>query len=101
VPEIGDFTTRMVEIALGLVIGRLRLQIGRELFERQIGIAEQLVQRGAELLLPKLGAAAPRVRRAPLALSRSSCVPALLAASAALAVDIAAPEIDRLLCQAR
>ena len=36
----------VVEIALGLVERRLGLHVGRKLLERQIGIAEQLVERG-------------------------------------------------------
>ena len=60
VPAIGALQHGVVEVALRLVERGLGLLIGRELLDRQIGIAEQLVQRGAELLLAQLGAAARR-----------------------------------------
>src|SRR4029450_13963469 len=88
----------MVEIALGLVIGRLRLQIGRELFERQIGIAEQLVQRGAELLFPKLELQLRGEESCP-GVVEVELRAGLAGRKRALAVDIAAPEIDRLLAK--
>src|SRR5689334_23112316 len=88
----------MVEIAIGLVISRLRLQIGRELFERQIGIAEQLVQRGAELLFPKLKLQLGGEESRP-GVVEVELRAGLAGRERALAVDIAAPEIDRLLAK--
>jgi hypothetical protein len=40
----------VVEIAFGLIERGLRLLIGREFFERQLRIAQELVQRGVALL---------------------------------------------------
>ena len=43
-----------IEVALGVVERGLGLLVGRKLLERQIGIAEQLVERGRSLLLDEL-----------------------------------------------
>ncbi len=43
-----------IEVALGIVERGLGLHIGRKLLERQLGIAEQLVERGRPLLLDEL-----------------------------------------------
>ena len=59
-PPIGARITVWSRLRCGLAERRLGLGIGRELLERQIGIAEQLGLRGGQLLLDELRAARAR-----------------------------------------
>ena len=59
---------RVIEIALRLIERRLGLQVRREFFERQIGIAEQLVADAGLLLAAAVRPASARRRAA-----RSTC----------------------------
>ena len=54
VPDIGARTIGVVEIALGVVERGLGLGVFGELGERQVGIAEQLIERGVALLRGEL-----------------------------------------------
>ena len=86
----------MVEIALGVIERRLGLRIFGKFLERQIGIAEQLIERGVALLLVNC-ACNSAVTSADAAVSTSTCEVACEAASFCLRSKSRFLELDILL----